>query len=566
MPEGRTGILVTLAIAGFAALSVAYNLASPPFENPDEINHAEYVTFIADQGRLPTLLTDCVRLAFHPPLYHALLAPIARIAGITTEGVLADHRMNPEFPSSPVVLAHGEVEEEFPYGGRARFVHVARLLTTIMGTLVVLYTYKLGRVLDMDVLGATLATATVASVPQFQYIAASVNHDALASAFAAALIYYSVLLQRRPSLAVSIAAGIALGAGLLVKSSCLVLVPLPFVFAAISARPMRDKAAFVVVAYVVAFVIAGWWYLGVARQWGTIAPIVRIHESTWVGYNLVRAAPFEVRELPALARQLFQSFWFLAGLLNVAAPPSLYAIWAVVSVIAGIGLIAMLRSRVECVLAIAVGVCVASVLMYNRHVYSAQGRYFFIILPIVGLAVARGVGVLVPLRARAYAAVGLTALVAVASVACWHWSFAPAYRRPMRAARPEHSATSQLYCANAYTQTVASRGGVLTALRLHGRKLGEGSFTVSLNLSLPDGTTRDAMLPGASMTKVDESIAIAVPPLALAPNQRYLLTLRAPDAHPFARPAFDYARSDEGALSVNGIRIRGNLELEEVME
>jgi len=123
---GRSRAPLALVLAGFVTIPLAYNILSPPFENPDEINHAEYAAFIGERGRLPDLLRDCVRLAFHPPLYHALIAPIAVAMHVGTEEVMRDHTLNPDYQTSRVVLRHEDPAETFPYADRARFVHVAR--------------------------------------------------------------------------------------------------------------------------------------------------------------------------------------------------------------------------------------------------------------------------------------------------------------------------------------------------------------------------------------------------------------------------------------------------------
>ncbi|MBI3767445.1 MAG: glycosyltransferase family 39 protein [Deltaproteobacteria bacterium] len=247
---------------GFIALSLTYDLISPPFENPDEINHAEYAAFIAEHGRLPHLLTDCVRLSFHPPLYHALMAPIAWATHVDTEDVMVNHRLNPDYQSSHVILLHDDPEETFPYSGRSRFVHIARAMTVLLGAVVLIYTHKLVHLLTSDAGAALVATVTVAAIPQLQYISASVNHDAMAAALAAAFIYYAVLLVHAPSLLLGVLAGAVLGAALLVKSSLLVLSPLPFALWLIHTNRQHARVAPVVItSYAVAVTIAGWWYV-----------------------------------------------------------------------------------------------------------------------------------------------------------------------------------------------------------------------------------------------------------------------------------------------------------------
>ena len=61
--HGAPPAWLLLVFVAFSATSVAYGVISPPFENPDELSHAEYAAFLTERSRLPVLRDDCVRLA-----------------------------------------------------------------------------------------------------------------------------------------------------------------------------------------------------------------------------------------------------------------------------------------------------------------------------------------------------------------------------------------------------------------------------------------------------------------------------------------------------------------------
>jgi hypothetical protein len=563
---------LALVLAAFLTISLAYNVVSPPFENPDEINHAEYAAFIGEHARMPDLLTDCVRLAFHPPLYHALIAPIAVAMHVGTEAVMRDHTLNPDYRTSGVILRHDDPQEAFPYAGRARFVHVARAVTMLFAAITLIYTYELVRLLTGDALAALLATATVAAIPQFEYIASSVNHDGVAAALAAGCIYHAVQITSARSRMAGVVTGAMLGLGLLVKSSLVVLAPLPLALWLVASRRRGDGSGWgTITSYLVAFAISGWWYVAMILRWGEPFPIVQINQRTWAGFNLMRTTPFGVGDLAATSKQLFQSFWFLAGLMNIPAHPLEYGCWIGMSAVALLGLLRMSRIGVEAVLALIAVAAIVAVLDYNRYINSAQGRYLFIVLPIFGLAVAHGFIAVTPASMRGRAAALLIACVTAAAGGCLISAFAPVYAQSRAhdrsATPPARSFTAQLYCRNEYSQVVASSGGALRAIRLHGRRVGNSTFTLEARIDAAGDVARWASVSGSAMSADDSPVEFAFDPLIVRPGEVYRVTLSARDATPFGRPALEYTRSTRAEpVHFDGRPLDGSLDLDEVLD
>jgi hypothetical protein len=552
---------VVAALFGFTVLSLAYAITSPPFENPDELSHAEYAAFMADAHRLPVLERDCVRMAFHPPLYHLLLAPIAAAMGLGAEAVTSGHHVDPAFPASPAMLLHGYPDERFPFAGASRFVFVGRLVSIACGVLLLLYVDRLMTAWSDDPTARLVGVASVAAIPQLQYLAASLNHDMLAAACAAAVLSYSVRLLDegvRPAAAT----GVALGLGLLTKASLLPLAVLPALALATARGPAVRRRRDGAVVYGIAFLIGGWWYLRNVALYGHPLPTVRLHETTWLGAGLVHDGPVDAAYLAAVLRQLFQSFWFLAGLMNVTAERWMYEIWAAVSGVALAGIVLLCGDRRGRLLAAGWIAVFTAVVEYNFHVYSAQGRYLFIVAPVGGAAVARA-WLAVPRPARRPASLVFVGVLGLTSAACFARAFLPAYATTTRRDRPPTAETARLFCANEYTQVVRGDGRDWRGIDLRGRRAGPDPFDLEIALRGGDGATlRSATVQSASFGTQLSDVAVPFDALQTRAGERYVVALRAPNATPRGKPVLEYVRaSGDDSFMVDDARGPGTLAL-----
>ncbi|MBI3767446.1 MAG: hypothetical protein HY271_03005 [Deltaproteobacteria bacterium] len=269
-----------------------------------------------------------------------------------------------------------------------------------------------------------------------------------------------------------------------------------------------------------------------------------------------------------MAKQLFQSFWFLAGLMNIPAHPLQYACWIVVSAIGLVGLVRMCTTRVEAVLALTLVANIMAVINYNRYIYSVQGRYLYIGLPIFGLAVARGIAVLAPPGVRTRVCAGLTTALVVAAVGCVG-EFDSVYAGIRPGMSLTHGTTPQLYCGNEYSQVMASRGGMLRGIRMYGRRVGEGTFELELRIDTfgNEAQTRAASLSSTSLRKEDAPLEFRFDALSVSPGEQYRVTLRAPDATPVGRAALVYARTVKvEPFQFDGKPIHGELDSQEIIE
>lgn len=544
----------------FAVLAAAYAVTSPPFENPDEVAHAQYATFLSDYGRLPRLLTDCVRMAFHPPLYHALISPLARVAGVTTETVFAGYQINRDPTSPHLILTHGFPDEVFPYAGGVRFVQLGRLVSILASLVTLLYTWKLAGLLLASRALALIATMTVASLPQFQYVAASLNHDGLTASATSAFLFHATRLARSFPSDAALKAGFALGIALLTKSSALAMAPLVPLAALLSARSVALAAILrrATALFAVAFAIAGFWYLRNVDAFGTPVPTVHLVHTTWVGFQLARSSAPSGNEILAIAYDLFRSFVFLGGLMDLAAPTWLYLSWGLLLSLALIGLGPLCARRIGLVPVAALVSSLASVAHFNLSVSSPQGRYLFIALPVIGVAVAAGFARVVPPSARRSLIPVAVVAPPLLAVAFFALGFRPTYagirERPREAT---WGGTAQLHCANEYRAEVRSPGGPIEAIELLGSRRGAGGYDVELALfrSGEPAPLARASVSSSEVPLERGPVRFAFSPVATEPGERLSLRLRAPGATPIARSIFFYRHAPPGSgnLTVNGL-------------
>ena len=100
----------------FLALSLAYNLAVPLFEAPDERDHFDYADWLANGNGLPHLVTDRAEVGeiWQPPLYYALIAAV--IAPIDRSDLDTIAPLSPDWQAGLSRVAHYHTAaESFPY-------------------------------------------------------------------------------------------------------------------------------------------------------------------------------------------------------------------------------------------------------------------------------------------------------------------------------------------------------------------------------------------------------------------------------------------------------------------
>lgn len=338
----RPSVPLALLLACFVALHVFYNAAIPLGEGPDEPGHFAYTTFLAREGRLPVqqanpAASDVPGEGHQPPLAYLLATPA--LLWLSPEQPQIALRSNPDFVwnggSSPAAFIRGS-REYWPWQGTTLAWHIARAVSGLWGLLALVFTFLAGRRLapDRESPLPLLAAALVAFNPQFLFTTALVSNDALLAALGAALLWLCV---RPPlSLAAYVSLGLVFGAALLTKQSALLLGPL-LLWAGwrTSAGNMGRFARATLVWGCTALLVAGWWYW---RNWQLYGDIF--------GLAVFRAEfatqPFSWRDPVAwwgALGQLFTSFWARFGWLSLRPPGWMLVVYALIAVVALVGLL-----------------------------------------------------------------------------------------------------------------------------------------------------------------------------------------------------------------------------------
>ncbi|MDO8671552.1 MAG: glycosyltransferase family 39 protein, partial [Dehalococcoidia bacterium] len=290
VPMAQTGrrwhrLLLSGIIIAYIVLGVTYSFINPLFESPDEQWHFAFVKYVVDHRELPIQPPDkyghdVAQEASQPPLYY-LVGAIATF-WIDTADYKQLLRINPSWADSASVEHFDNVnryvhppEQTFSFSRTALAARLLRWLSVCLGAIAILSTYAIAREV-LPGLGsiATGAAAMVAFTPQFIFINSSVTNDSAVIALSSLSILLLIrsitrgLDQRK-----AVTLGLVLGLALLAKVSALMLIPL--VLAALGmqwlwARPPRSSHGrfgywrFVGICFIIAGVIAGWWYV---RNW-----------------------------------------------------------------------------------------------------------------------------------------------------------------------------------------------------------------------------------------------------------------------------------------------------------
>ena len=331
--------MLTFLLTARLILGLAYSVAIPLGEAPDEADHHAYAAYIAQEHRLPE--GAWMTQAKHPPMYHALAALVAGPVGMDAGFLRANPDVGFTPDASPNFFIHTMVES-WPWRDGPLAMHLARLISVLAGVGLVSATYVLGRAIWPGRPAVALAAAAfVAFLPESLFIGGAVSNDMLA-AFLATMALWAGMRSRRFWQA--ILTGILMGLGLWAKVSVAALWPV--VCLAMVARgwddgrPTTDEKretrnekrsaspwwpwALAIVAGGVALLVTAPWFLRNRQLY-----------DDWMGWPLVlatidrRTGPFGLVESAWLMRGLFLGFWGkFGGAGHIALPWPFYALWA----------------------------------------------------------------------------------------------------------------------------------------------------------------------------------------------------------------------------------------------
>ena len=352
--------LVGLLLALFFLTGIAYSLVVPAFETPDEIYHYAFARHLAAGNGLPVQGPEKTgpweQEGSQPPLYYSLVA--LATAGIDQSGLdefaVRNPRANLGDPLQPgnknFMLFSAQRR---PLQGVNLALRVGRWISVVLGTLTVLFAYLLARyVFPDDRWARLLATALVATVPQFTFISASLSNDNMITVVsAAALVCLAALVKRGQGMGIRwwewLGLGLLLGLGALSKLQGLGLLPLAAITFLLYAKRQKEWQTVLQGALIVGgcvLIVAGWWYarnvLLYGDPFGTENLLnvngLRVEAVTWQGL---------IGEL----RGLQMSFLGIFGWFSILLPSWTYSLFELLTALAAAGaVIAWLRSLKAC--------------------------------------------------------------------------------------------------------------------------------------------------------------------------------------------------------------------------
>ncbi len=557
--------MLALVLAAYLILGIGYSVITPVFEASDELSHYPLVQYLASHGlRLPVQNPAEPALwkqeGSQPPLYY-FLAALATSAIDTTDFPLA-YQPNPHAdiglvpPDGNTNMAmHTAEAESFPWQGTVLAVHVARLLSVLMGAVTVLTTYLIGREVLPDQPAVGVAAAALnALVPMFLFISGSVNNDNLSNMVAGLLVWRVIRLLRReaaPPWSELILLGGLAGAALLAKLSLgflLLFVAGALLSLSIRLRSWRPVVLGGAISGGVTILLAGWWYL---RNWRLYSDPTGLNVFLdLVGRRLVRA---DAAQLLTEQESFFRSWWGVFGGMNVLYPDWVYVLFNTIGLIGVSGFVFYLllwaarrlpagwRANGPALLVVTLWplVAFASLLSWSSVTWASQGRLLFIAIGPVSCWLAIGLSWWLPRRGQRAAWLLVIALFGAVAALTPFLVIRPVYTPPaLDAAFPEElpghaqdfyepgSDTPLLRLRGYEVLTETAQPGGRIDLRLYWQVLEQPSRRWSLFVHMLDGADviaaqRDRY-PGRGLLATEQ----------LLPGQTWVeaLTVMLPDA------------------------------------
>ena len=333
--RARVPAILGLIVLGYFALATLYAVRVPIWNAPDEPAHYNVIRSIAVDHQLPVLRPgdydqeklarlmhehfppgesiDSLRYESHqPPLYYLLAAPVF----LATE--------------------HASLH--------ARVVAL-RLVTTLIGALVILTTFRLARLIFPRSTAYPLAAAAfVAFVPMHLFMDAAIDNDALVELMLTLLLIVLVEDLIKPREGVNdLKAGLAAGLAALAKLDggiSAVLIVVGFTGSALLGshrdRALRRVPVRVLRAGVIAALVSGWWFARNLLLYGLGDPFaLRRHAQVVVGQPLTGGlTAAKMRDMLLTA---FHSFWGQFGWMGIPYSDRTYDVLATLSLLVALG-------------------------------------------------------------------------------------------------------------------------------------------------------------------------------------------------------------------------------------
>ncbi|MEO8609772.1 MAG: DUF2142 domain-containing protein [Chloroflexota bacterium] len=483
--------ILYLILAAYVILASIYSIITPIFEASDELWHYPMVKFLADHNlspppQDPTNPGPWRQEGSQPPLYYMMATFLT--SGIDTSDMDSVRRINPHADIGIIrpdgnanMIVHRQKAESFPWHGTTLAVHIIRFLSILLGLGTVLVTYQLARAIFPEwPLVALGAAALNAFLPMFLFISGSVNNDNLSNLLGNLLTLLIVHLVKskssntdeakyRPYLSY-VFIGIVTGAGLLAKLNIGFLIPLvglALLIVSIRQRDWRPLVIGGVISGGLTVVIAGWWYLRNAQDYGDPTGLNMFLEM--VGRRAVYA---NLPQLWSERNSFTQAYWGFFGGVNVPLPDWVYLIFNVIGVVGLVGAIGFIVYRIvqkadkaslistnsrgfqwlpALVTIIWPVVTFVSYLRWTAETPASQGRLVFGALSAISMWMAVGLVWWLPKKLQAWVLMGVTGYFGVVAALTPLLVIAPMYALP---------ASIETQAVDVYTFAAPSSGSI----------------------------------------------------------------------------------------------------------
>ncbi len=351
---------IKIILIAFSLLGATYSVVTPIFEASDEVWHYPLAQWLSKGNPLPVQDPGNVgpwkQEASQPPLYYYLMGWVT--AWIDTSDMDEVLRPNPHVDNGVItsdgninLVIHDPARESFPWRGTALAVHLARLLSVLMGAATVWLTYRIALELFPPARGgdrgrvwlALSAAAVNAFTPMFVFISSAVNNDNLTMALCSLALLLMIKRLRAPEEPATpgfragrwLPLGAVLGLAALTKTSALALLPLAALTVAVVAWKRRSWAEFFaggLATAIPALLIAGWWYARNLQLYGDLTGL-----SAFIDVLGRREAPASLQQLWGERWGFMLSYWGLFGGVNVPLDYWVYHVFNALAWIAFVG-------------------------------------------------------------------------------------------------------------------------------------------------------------------------------------------------------------------------------------
>jgi len=414
--------LAILILVAHLALGVLYSVIIPIWEAHDEWGHYSFVRYLATERAFPppgAKLVERYDESAQPPLYY-ILGALATFWINTDDGL--DLATNPYATTGDGTggvnfAIHRWERESFPYRGTVLGIHVTRLVSVLLSTLVVWITYLIGRSLfparEELALGAM---AINAFWPQFLFMGSVVNNDIMVTAFACLVLLFLIrIVIHKAGFGDWLALGLCLAGAVASKRNALALVPLVLIGLSIPAiRGLRKVSAslrWIIVALLVPSSALAWWlFQNVILDLSYFRAYTRSPSQAHTFFDFFTIAErIDPLSIPDFLQYAFITFWAVFGWGNIGIETWIYDLVALICLLAGLGLLFFLGRESRLQVRLGLMILMADVFfvialplyisLFKARIFLMPGRY---ILPAISaVSVLLGVGLAGPLPTRA---------------------------------------------------------------------------------------------------------------------------------------------------------------------